>query len=128
MLVSTMRELDRRRLGEVHYVGLAAMIRQPEFSEVSLVQRGVEMLEDGDLVADLGSSIVPGDGVTVHIGDRTSRAPLRDYSVVMTGYDSGDGAGVLGVLGPNRMPYRRTIGAVQQVTEAVTGASTTAYG
>ena len=31
VLVSTMRELERRRFADVHYVGLAAMIRQPSF-------------------------------------------------------------------------------------------------
>ena len=40
VLVSTMREIERRRYGDVHYVGLGNMIRQPEFHEVSLVQRG----------------------------------------------------------------------------------------
>ncbi len=127
VLVSTMRELERRRFGDVHYVGLAAMIRQPEFSQLSLVQRGVEMLEDGDLVAILGPSVKTTGGVSVHIGDHDSKI-LRDYSVVLTSYDSSGGGGFLGVLGPNRMPYRKTIGAVRQVTETVAGVAATASG
>ncbi len=125
VLVSTMRELERRRFGYVHYVGLATMIRQPEFNQVSLVQRGVQMLEDGDLVEYLGPSVTDADGVSVHIGDRDSEV-LRDYSVVLSSYDSNDRGGFLGVLGPNRMPYRRTIGAVRQVMETVAGVAATA--
>lgn len=125
VLVSTMRELERRRFGYVHYVGLATMIRQPEFNQVSLVERGVQMLEDGDLVAYLGPRATDADGVSVHIGDRDS-AVLRDYSVVLSSYDSDDRGGYLGVLGPNRMPYRRTIGAVRQVTQTVAGVAATA--
>ena len=127
VLVSTMRELERRRFADVHYVGLAAMIRQPEFHEVSLVQRGVKMLEDGNLVAILGPSVKDTDGVSVHIGDHDSNI-MRDYSVVLTAYNSSDGGGFLGVLGPNRMPYRRTIGAVRQVTETVAGVAAAAAG
>ncbi|MCY3800631.1 MAG: heat-inducible transcriptional repressor HrcA [Chloroflexi bacterium] len=125
VLVSTMRELERRRFGYVQYVGLATMIQQPEFNKVSLVQRGVQMLEDGDLVEYLGPPATDADGVLVHIGDRNSEI-LRDYSVVLSSYDSHNHGGFLGVLGPNRMPYRRTIGAVRQVTKTVAGVAATA--
>ena len=103
MLVSTMRELERRRFGYVQYVGLATMIQQPEFNKVSLVQRGVQMLEDGDLVEYLGPPATDADGVLVHIGDRNSEI-LRDYSVVLSSYDSHNHGGFLGVLGPTGCP------------------------
>ena len=58
------------------------------------------MLEDGNLVAILGPSVKDTDGVSVHIGDHDSNI-MRDYSVVLTAYNSSDGGGFLGVLGPN---------------------------
>ena len=120
VLVSTMREIERRRYGDVHYVGLGNMIRQPEFHEVSLVQRGIELLEDGGLVAILGPDAESAEDVAVYIGDETTEL-LMDYSAVMGTYESVDGRGFIGVLGPARMTYRKTIGAVRQVTETVAG-------
>ena len=55
-------------------------------------------------------------GVQVLIGGEGTWEELREYSVVLARYGSpGRATGTLGVLGPMRMPYGRTISTVRFV-------------
>jgi len=53
------------------------------------------------------------DGMKIYIGEESGYAALDDYSLVTTPYREGNRiVGVLGVIGPTRMPYDRAIAAV----------------
>ena len=59
-------------------------------------------------------------GTTVRIGSELSMAPDADLAIVSTSYEVGDVAqGRVGVLGPRRMDYRRTIKVVEEVSEGL---------
>ena len=59
-------------------------------------------------------------GTTVRIGSELSFAPDADLAIVSTSYEVGDVAqGRVGVLGPRRMDYRRTIKVVEEVGEGL---------
>jgi heat-inducible transcriptional repressor len=54
---------------------------------------------------------------------------MEDISLVLSGYGIDDEAsGVLGVLGPTRMPYGRSISAVRYVAKLLTGLVEELYG
>lgn len=59
------------------------------------------------------------DGTSVRIGGELGLEAPADISLVSTSYgaDEGDPAGRVGVIGPMRMDYGRTISAVEQVGE-----------
>lgn len=127
VITATMRALDRRPFGNILYIGLAKMIEQPEFREVSLVRRAAKLLESGDILEALGPQAETKAKVTVVIGGDDMEF-LCDYSTVMAPYAFDEEVGILGVLGPSRMPYRRTIGAVRQVAETVSSFSAAGAG
>jgi heat-inducible transcriptional repressor len=55
-------------------------------------------------------------GIQVVIGGEGAWEELRDCSMVLARYGApGFATGALGVLGPTRMPYGRTISAVRYV-------------
>ncbi len=57
-------------------------------------------------------------GVNVSIGSENEIEELRDCAIVLAPYRvEGEFAGTVGVLGPTRMDYRRTIGAVAAVSQ-----------
>ena len=56
-------------------------------------------------------------GVTVRIGPENSVDVLHPFSVITVQYGASEGLnGTLGVLGPTRMEYRRTIAILQRVS------------
>jgi heat-inducible transcriptional repressor len=59
-----------------------------------------------------------GEGTTVRLGPETG-ADEEDLAVVSTPYDVGGNRGRMGVLGPLRMDYRRTIRVVEEVSDAL---------
>lgn len=53
------------------------------------------------------------DGIKIYIGEESGYEALDDYSLITTPYrENGRIVGVLGVIGPTRMPYERVIAAV----------------
>jgi heat-inducible transcriptional repressor len=57
-------------------------------------------------------------GVNVSIGSENEIKELRDCAIVLAPYRvEGEVAGTVSVLGPTRMDYRQTIGAVAAVSQ-----------
>jgi heat-inducible transcriptional repressor len=66
-----------------------------------------------DLIGD------PGEGTAVRIGSELDLENV-DLAVVSTAYEAGEhGLGRVGVIGPMRMDYRRTIRIVEEVGEGL---------
>ena len=118
VLIDSMREAERARSGSLHYVGLSRMIEQPEFKDVDLLKRAVGLLESGELAAKLVPYVEHSDGVRVFIGGEALES-MRDCTAVVAKWGAEAERGIIGVLGPSRMVYRRAIGAVRNVAEAV---------
>lgn len=57
--------------------------------------------------------------VNVIFGDELNLKGLEDYSFVYSIYKLGDSEGIVGVIGPKRMAYSKTIGLVEYVTKKV---------
>ena len=60
-----------------------------------------------------------GPGLTVIIGAEHPDPSLRPVSLVASTYDDGHGIGSVGVIGPTRMRYPRTIAVVDDAARAV---------
>lgn len=57
--------------------------------------------------------------VEVVFGDELGIKGLEDYSFVYSTYNIGDSQGVIGVIGPKRMAYSKTMGLIKYVTQEV---------
>jgi len=110
------READSNTVPHVY--GLSYALSQPEFAEAAGAQSIIELAEDPGLLRDvLQQNSEDASGVKVRIGPENSMDTLHSFSVVTARYGSSDGLwGTLGVLGPTRMEYRRTIAIVQHVS------------
>ena len=63
--------------------------------------------------------------VYVVFGDELNIEALKDFSFVYSFYKNGDSQGIIGVVGPKRMAYSKTVGLVEYVTEEVNRAINT---
>ena len=113
-----MRQVDMQTSHEVYRNGLVHMLRQPEFAEAERLEEAIRILEERTLVDMFLSQGLPQEGVQVVIGGEGGWEEMSDYSIVLARYGLVDEAlGVLGVLGPLRMPYGRAIPAVRYISE-----------
>jgi transcriptional regulator of heat shock response len=100
---------------QIHYEGIDLILMQPEFRVGESVRSVVSLLQDRQLLAQvLPGSLGEGD-VAVSIGSEHALEPLWSLSLVIGRYGTDRTVGYVGVVGPTRMDYHRTIGAVRYV-------------
>jgi heat-inducible transcriptional repressor len=101
--------------------GVSALLAQPEFADPRLVGPLVHLLEDGLETLHVLTSLMHTSDVVVRIGAENP-AGLDRMSVVAASYDAGGTEGVIGVIGPTRMDYARTVSAVRTVADGLSEA------
>jgi heat-inducible transcriptional repressor len=103
--------------GEVYMDGLTNVLAEPEFTGSDEARRALRLLEERSMLQELLSRSMPSnsvDGVHVLIGGEGTWTDLRQCSIVLARYGTpGLATGTLGVLGPMRMSYGRTISTVR---------------
>ncbi|MGB0404866.1 MAG: HrcA family transcriptional regulator, partial [Fusobacterium sp.] len=57
--------------------------------------------------------------VNVILGDELPIKGLEDFSFVYSTYKKGGSKGIIGVLGPKRMPYSKTMGIIEYISNEV---------
>lgn len=109
-------EEDRAQASEVHVEGLSYMAGQPEFGSPDRLQPIVETIERRGGLEALLEPAFQGQGVWVSIGQEQPVEELRECGAVISGYGRpGEMVGVLGVIGPRRLPYWRAVPMVEYV-------------
>lgn len=126
-IVRAMQAFEEQARAQIHSDGLIEMLSQPEFipslarddaeRAVERMRRALEILKSGRGLSPLIPQALASDGVQVIIGGEHSEDQMREYSVVLSRYGV-DGAvtGVLGVIGPTRMAYPRSISTVRYIS------------
>ncbi len=122
VLKLTVAEMERSAAilgGEVYRDGLTNVLAEPEFAEAENARRALRVLEERSLLEDLLTRTVLNSGiggVQVLIGGEGDWEELSQCSMVLARYGApGLATGTLGVLGPIRMAYPRTISTVRFV-------------
>ena len=119
LIVQAMRRTADRASGEIYTDGLSNVLSEPEFAESDEARRALKLFEKSSTLQDLlvrtttNSNI---GGLQVLIGGEGEWEELRQCSIVLARYGvPGLATGTLGVLGPMRMSYARTIPTVRFV-------------
>jgi len=93
--------------------GAVYVLQQPGFESAERMQIVVGALEEQDLMRRLFLRARQSPGVHVSIGRENTEERMWDCALVATTFGgSAENPGVVGVVGPRRMPYARTISAV----------------
>ena len=88
-----------------------ALLDQPEFHDPERIRELYSAIETGESLLAIVERVVGGEGVSVAVGDQLDASELRRCALVAAPYGREGEApqGVLGVIGPVRMDYRRVI-------------------
>lgn len=117
IVLQDMRTADERVAGELYVDGLTNVLTEPEFTVADDARKALRLLEERSTLQELLSRTVMSSnvgGLQVLIGSEGGWEELRQYSMVLARYGvPGLATGTLGVLGPMRMPYARTIPTVR---------------
>jgi heat-inducible transcriptional repressor len=124
LVVDLIANMDRQSSSTIYRDGLMQILDAPEFAEGDNVRRIVQVFEEQSVLEQVvnqygepaGDPAGGMDEVYVVISGDGRFAELRDISLVLARYGVMDRAtGLLGVMGPRRMLYGRTMGAVRFV-------------
>ncbi len=129
LVADTMQRLDQHGDGQVFRDGLAEVLRAPEFAEGENVRKIVQLLEQPALLEQVADDFQLLNTVHVVIAGDGRYEALRDVSLVVARYGVDNHVtGMLGVVGPVRMWYGRTIGAVRFVSDLMSEMVEDIYG
>lgn len=118
LIVQDLRRTSQSVAGEIYTDGLTNVLSEPEFAEDD-ARRALKLFEERSTLQDLLARTTVNSNIgalQVLIGGEGEWEELRQCSIVVARYGvPGMATGMLGVLGPMRMSYARTIPTVRYV-------------
>ena len=98
----------------------SVLAEQPEFSTIDNMRKLVALTETREKLGELLRRRSETGGVSITIGNEHNDPRLASFTVVTASYHAGPLSGVIGVIGPTRMPYDKVISLVTHASELVT--------
>ena len=125
ILIQRFRESEKR---EVYLGGMTNIFNFPEYQDIIRAQSFLNLMEEKDLLYDILSNSTD-DGVWVSIGSENSYDELHDCSIVTATYSLEDRVlGTIGLIGPTRMEYSKTVSVMDYMGKALSRYLTKLYG
>ena len=92
---------------------------QPEFASGESMKRLLTLTETRSHLAAALRARAAQPGVSITIGDEHGSTLLGGLTLVTAEYTAGSLTGVIGVIGPTRMPYEKVIALVAHTSSLV---------
>jgi len=92
---------------------------QPEFTSGERLKGLIELTERRDVIGRAFSSRDHQSGLQITIGSENDEEELSEFTLVTSEYRIGGLKGVIGVIGPTRMPYEKIIAIVDSTSSLV---------
>ncbi len=126
-LIDRVAEAVRSGLSEVDTLdsglfvgGTSSLAEEGQFARLEQVRRVYETLEEQVVVMQVLREALLDADPAVRIGGELTLRQLEDCAIVAMSYDApSESAGQIGVLGPSRMDYGATLGAVRAVADTL---------
>ena len=119
-VLEVIADTDRMNTDRPYLEGVRFVLTQPEFALSERMLTLMQAIEDTDWLKSILSRESPAGEVEVFIGDEAREDTLHDLSLVFSRYGIPDEiGGAVGVLGPVRMDYPRSIATVRYVAKAL---------
>ena len=95
------------------------LAEHPEFATGDSMRQLLAFTEAPAQIADVLRRRSPQPGITITIGNEHGDPRLDRFTIVTAEYHFGSLSGVIGVIGPTRMPYRKVISLVGHASRLV---------
>lgn len=104
---------------EIHLGQTSVLAAQPEFTSGERLKGLLELTERREVLAGVLSARSHAGGVQITIGGEHQAEELSGFTLVTAEYRVGDLKGVIGVIGPTRMPYEKVCAIVEHTSSLV---------
>lgn len=111
---------DFTRYSNLIYSGASNIINYPEFSDINKISTLIELFEEKNIIIHLMEKRTVPPELKVTIGDENEEELVQNCSIITAPYKVGNIDGILGVIGPTRMVYRRVIPIVDFTAKFIT--------
>lgn len=98
----------------------SVLAEQPEFAHAPQMRRLIELTETPERLAEVLRRRKGTQGISVTIGNEHADPRLERFTVVTAEYRAGSLGGVIGVIGPTRMPYEKVVSLVRHTSQLLT--------
>lgn len=101
---------------DVHLGRTSVVANQPEFAREDRLKGLIELTEERELLKDILSARDHQSLPMITIGAENPNPRLNNFTLVTSEYKLGNVSGVLGILGPTRMPYEKVAAIVEHTS------------
>jgi heat-inducible transcriptional repressor len=115
-LQSAEEVLEARERDDVHLGRASVLANQPEFATEDRLKSLIELTEERELLSDILSTREHNKLPMITIGAENTDPRLNRFTLVTSEYRMGNVSGVLGILGPTRMPYEKVAAIVEHTS------------
>ena len=105
--------------GEILLGKASLLAAQPEFTSGERMKGLIELTEQRDVLIRAFSDRDHQGGLNITIGQENVQEELTDFTLVTSEYHVGGLKGVIGIIGPTRMPYEKVIAIVDSTSSLV---------
>lgn len=113
-------EISQREPGTVFLEGTSNIVDEHKFADLETVRQVIGALEHRRVVLEVLTDALAQHRISVRIGSEIPVQGMQNCAVISAPYGSEETLlGSLGVVGPTRMDYRRTIAAVYEVASSL---------
>ncbi|MBO8153453.1 heat-inducible transcriptional repressor HrcA [Thermovirga sp.] len=119
---AALNEVDILLLKDSYHLftgGKHNILSLPDFADLSRLQVVMALLEEESSIAELVQKFSPDKGLSVMIGKEDPAFPIEDCSVIMASNIADGKKTVLGLIGPVRMDYERSISVLEAVLDSI---------
>ena len=111
---------DPLKRDESLVLGQASVLaEQPEFATSDKMRRLLALTESNEHLTELLRRRHVNPGVSITIGNEHGDPRFENFTIVTSEYRAGSLTGVIGVIGPTRMPYEKVIAVVTHASRLV---------
>src|SRR5262245_22434902 len=115
--------LDMLRGRTLYVSGAINMLDHPEFWDLETTRELLRTFEQKERLATLMAGLAEDEGVHVTIGEENPYAEMRECTLITSAYlYRNQVLGILGIVGPRRLPYPEVITVVNETARHVTEA------
>ena len=100
----------------IFHKGMPTLLEQPEFRESRLALPLLQLLENRTAILSILATVTQHKGVVIRIGEEIDDTQLSAFSLVASRYGRDKLSGIVAVMGPTRLDYRRAIRAVSSTS------------
>ncbi|HEX7119986.1 MAG TPA: heat-inducible transcriptional repressor HrcA [Longimicrobiales bacterium] len=105
---------------ELHLGRTSVLANQPEFATGASLKNLIELTERRDLLSDVLVTREHEATLKITIGAEHPHPELSTFTLITSEYRVGNLTGVLGVIGPTRMPYEKVVSIVDTASSLLT--------